>query len=301
MRRMRGAWLVLVLLVGTAHADKKLQGFRPDFVREAAGCRVQVNGLTRIAEGVTGLVEQVEKAEKAELQRDLELVLAASVVVKEHCDEVVAVIAFIDANASASYRSVERELDRRYNKIVKLRAASKKTMEELQPTTKKLIPKMARRPTATPAAPKRVAAKFPSGREVELPALPGAWRLGGSGTTDTAEYSERPAKGPAITASATAKQAAGATCEQQRKALLVRADAEGLVDLDLPGAKELGVAWGARYTRREQATAHLVSVLCVPRKAGSLVATADVVPAEQAALADELASLLLRMIAAQKP
>lgn len=292
--------VLLGLLVGTAHADKKLQGFKPDFVREAAGCKVQANGLTKIAEGTEALQEKAGPAEKAELARDLEQVLAGMIVVKEHCDEVNAVIAFIDANANASYRSVERELDRRYNKIVKLRAAVKKTIEELGPTTKKLIPMMARRTPATPAPPKRVAAKFPSGREVELPALPGAWRLGGSGTTDTAEYSERPAKGPAITSSATAKQA-GSTCEQQKKALLVRADAEGLVDLDLPGAKEIGVAWGARYTRREQAAAHLVSVLCVPRKAGSLVATADVVPAEKVELADELASLLLRMIAAQKP
>src|SRR6185295_10557282 len=108
-------------------------------------------------------------------------------------------------------------------------------------------------------------------------------------------------KGPAINASATARAFSGGTCDQQRKALLVRADAEQLVDLDLPGAKELGVAWGARYTRREPTTAHLVSVLCVPNKAGGLLATADVVPAERAALADELGKLLLRMIAAQKP
>jgi hypothetical protein len=38
----------------------------------------------------------------------------------------------------------------------------------------------------------------------------------------------------------------------------------------------------------------------VPARNGGLVATADVVPADRAALADELAKLLLRMIAAQK-
>jgi hypothetical protein len=164
-----------------------------------------------------------------------------------------------------------------------------------------MIPKMARRPPPPAAEPKRIPGKFPSGRSVELPPLPGTWRLSGTSTTDTADYSEAPPKGPAITASATARVFSAATCDQQRKAILVRGDADGLIDLDLPGAKELGVAWSSRYTRREAATAHLVTVLCVPGKNGGLVATADVVPADRAALADELAKLLLRMIAAQQP
>ncbi len=300
---MRLAWLVTIVLAtaGTARADQKLQSFKPEFVREATGCQVQVNGLTRVLAGATELAKAAEAAERAELERDAAQLTAGLAVVKEHCDEVAAMIAFIDANASAPYRSVALELDGRYKKIVKLRAAAKQTIAELQPTTRKLIPRMARRPPPAAPEPRRVPGKFPSGRSVELPALGGTWRLSGSSTTDTADYSEAPPKGPAIAGSATARPLSGATCDQQRKALLLRADAEQLVDLDLPGAKELGVAWGARYTRRERATAHLVSVLCVPDRSGALVATADVVPAERTALADELAQLLLRMIAARKP
>jgi hypothetical protein len=301
MRRMRLAWLLTIALTGTAYADKKLQDFKPDFVHEVAGCQVQTNGITRVLTGATELAKTAEAAERAELDIDIDQLTKGLALEKEYCDEVAAVIAFIDANAAASYRSVERELDARYTKIVKLRAAAKKMLEELQPTTRKLIPLITRRPEPPAAEPKRIPGRFPSGRAIDLPPLAGTWRLSGSSTTDTADYSETSPKKPAVTASATTRPFSDATCDEQRKALTVRADAEQLVDLDLPGAKELGVAWAARYTRREQTTAHLVSVLCVPDKAGGLLATADVVPAERSALADELAKLMLRMIAAQKP
>jgi hypothetical protein len=300
---MRRAWLLTstLALAGTAHADQKLVSFKPDFVREVAGCQVQTNGLTRVLDGATELGKTVEADERTELAADIDQLTKGLALVKEYCEEVAGMIAFIDAHAAAPYRAVERELDARYNKIVKLRASSKKTNEELQPTVRKLIPKMARRPPPDATEPKRVPAKFPSGRAVELPSLGGTWRLSGSSTTDTADYREAPPKGPPVLASATTRMVAGTTCDQQRKALLVRADAEQLVDLDLPGAKELGVAWGVRYTRREQSTAHLVSVLCVPAKAGGLLATADVVPPDRAQLVDEMSKLLLRMIGASKP
>lgn len=301
MWRMRLAWILLIVLAGTAHADKKLAGYRPDFVHEVAGCQVQTSGIARVLVGATELAKTVEAAERAELEGDVDQLTRGLALEKEYCDEVAAMVAFIDANAAASYRSVERELDARYTKIVKLRAASKKMLEALQPTTSKLIPRITRRPEPDAPEPRRVPGKFPSGRTVELPVLAGTWRLSGSSTIDTADYNEAVPNQPAIIAGATTRPFSGTTCDQQRAALAARADAEPLVELDLPGAKQLGVAWGARYTRREQTTAHLVSVLCVPGKAGGLLATADVVPADRSALADELTRLLLRMIAAQKP
>jgi hypothetical protein len=297
---MRLAWLVLIALAGTAHADQKLLSFKPDFVREEKGCQVQVNGLTAVVTGGTELAKAAEGEARAELERDVEQVSKGLALVKEHCEEVAAMIAFIDANAAAPYRSIQRELDERYKKIVTLRATSKKTIEELQPTTRRLISQIAKRPPPAPAEPRRVPAKFPSGRAVELPALGGKWQLSGSSTTDTADYREAPPKGRAIEARATTKPLSG-TCDEQHRALLLRSDAEQLESLELPGAKELGVAWSARYTRREQAAAHLVTVLCVPSDAGGVLATADVAPADREALADELAKLLLRMIAARKP
>lgn len=298
---MRLAWLLPLVLAGSAHADKKIQDLKPDFVHEAAGCQVQASGLTKVLAGATELARTAVPAETAELAADIDQLTQGLARVKEHCDEVAAMVAFLDASAAASYRSVERELDTRYNKIVKLRAASKKTVEELQPTTRKLIPRITRRPEPAAPEPRRIPGKFPSGRSVELPALAGMWQLSGSKAVDTADYREAPPKQPAITASATTRPFSGGTCDDQRKALGLRAGLEPVVDLDLPGKKPLGVAWGLRYTRREPPPAHLVSVVCVPGPDGGLLATADVVPAERSALADELAALMLRMLAAQKP
>lgn len=298
------AWCVWLASAGAALADQKLVSFKPDFVREVKGCEVQVSGLEKVLAGATELARTAEPAERPGFERDVEQVTRGLGVVKGYCDEVAGMIAFIDANASAPYRQVAPELDARYRKIVKLRAESKQATEELQPTTRRLIPLMARRPQPAAAPPRRTPAKFPSGRAVELPALgnfAGAWRLSGSGATDTADYSEAPPKGPAIAARATTRASSGGTCDDQRQALLVRGDAEQLASYEAPGAKEQGVAWGVRYLRREQAAAHLVTVLCATGKAGHVLATADVVPADRAALADELAQLLVRMLAARKP
>lgn len=299
---MRRAWLVMIALAGTAHADKKLQGFKADFVHEAAGCQVQVNGLARVLAGATELARTAEPAERAERDHDVEQLTQGLAIEKAYCDEVAAVIVFLDANAAAPYRAVERELDARYTRIVKLRAAAKKAVEELGPTTRKLIPLLARRP-APPAEPRRIPGKFPSGRSVELPALAGTWRISGTPTTDAADYGEAPAGRPPILASATTRPFAGSTCDQQRKALLARPDAEQVVDLDLPAARQLKVAWGARYTRREPTAAHLVTVLCVPAAGGEggVLAIADVAPADRGALVDELTALTLRMISARAP
>jgi hypothetical protein len=302
---MRLSWLaiapVMLAAGGTAHADQKLSSYKPEFVREAAGCQVQVNGLARVVSGATDLAKTAEAAERAELERDLEQVTAGLALEKEYCDEVAGMIAFIDANAATPYKKTEVELDGRYKKILKLRASTKKMLEDLQPTTRKLIPKLGRRPPPAPTEPKLVPGKFPSGRIADLPALGGTWRLSGSSTTDTADYREAPAKAPPITASATTRSFTGGTCDVQRKALLLRGDAEQLADLPLPGAKEAGVAWALRFTRREESATHLVSVLCVPGATGGVLATADVVPADQTALSDHLAKLLLRMLAARKP
>src|SRR5690606_26719029 len=139
MRRMRLAWLVLLALAGTAHADRKLQALRPDYVREVAACRVQARGMTKVQGGAAELAKIAEPAERAELERDVEQLAAGLARVQEHCDEVAAMIAFLDANAAAPYRRVERELDARYTRIVKLRAASKQTIEALEPTPRKPI------------------------------------------------------------------------------------------------------------------------------------------------------------------
>ena len=295
---MRLSWLFVILAAaGSARADKKLQDLTPNFERESAGCQVQSNGLARIVTGVAALVKTTtEIAEREELERDAEKVTKGHEQIKEYCDEVTALVTFLRDNANTAYKDVERELDTRDNKVRKLRVSAKKTIEDLAPVTRKLIPLIAKRPTPAKPGEKRVPGKFPSGRTVDLPSLAGSWRLSGTSTSDSAEYTN----GKAITASATTRQFTGATCDQQRKSILTKPDAEQLVDLEIAGAaKELGIAWGMRYMRREKTGSHLVSVMCVASKTGGVLATSDVVPAEQTALSDELNKVMLRMIAAQ--
>lgn len=300
MPLVRLIWIALVLASsGTAAADKKLQEITPALVREAAACQVQANGISKVLAGARTLAKTAEGAELGELERDISELMAGAAQVTIYCEELAGIVKFLEENAKAPYKSVERELDQRYTKVRDLRISTKKLVEDLAPISRKLIPKIAHRPAA-PSEPKRVPGKFPSGRVVELPALPGTWRLAGSGTTDTAEYRETPAMSAAISASVTTRPFPTSSCDQQRQALLANPDAEGIVDLELVGSKDLGIAWGMRYTRRERSAVHLVSVMCLPNKSGGVMATSDVVPAERAELADELVKLMLRMIAQRR-
>ena len=49
---------------------------------------------------------------------------------------------------------------------------------------------------------------------------------------------------------------------------------------------------------RKDKTPHLVSVMCMPTKAGGVLATSDVLPATNTTLADELSKVMLAMLQA---
>jgi len=282
-------WLILLAMVGPAAADKKTAAMKPGFAKELAACQVEVRGRAKIITGATALVATLEGTEKADLDRDLALVVAGHATVSAYCTEVEALVAFLDANAAASYRSIEKELDTRDNKVRTLRKEAKKVATDLQPITRALIPRLKRLPAA-PVEDKRAPSKFPSGRGVVLPALSGTWSLSGTTTTDAAAYAEK-------TASATVSTRAfdKATCDQQRKALAAKSAL--ITELEVPEAgKQLGVVWNVRFTQEDKLP-HLVQVACIARKAGGVVATADVQPAANRALADEVGKLMFAMLA----
>jgi hypothetical protein len=256
------------------------------------GCAVQTSGLAKVATGAAALVKTAEAGEREELERDAERLGKAAAQVKEYCDAVGEMVTFLQANADTPYRKVERDIDARDNKVRKMRTDAKKLLEEIQPIVKKTIPRIAARRAAAPAEERTTPGKFPSRRAIELPNLPGSWRLSGSAITDTAEYTDK-----AATASVTARQFTAATCEQQKKATLARGDATDVADLTVP--KDAGVEWGVRYTRKDAKAAHAIIAMCAPTKSGGILAVADVAPADQAAVAAEIGKLVLRMIAAQ--
>ena len=94
---------------------------------------------------------------------------------------------------------------------------------------------------------------------------------------------------------------ANATCDQQRRTLPAADAKDRATDRDLGAAgKQLGVAWSATYIRRA-APARVVIAACLPTATGGFMATAElapVTPAPAAAFVDEMAGLMIRMLAA---
>jgi len=284
--------LLLLATSSTALADKKTEAMRPGFVKEAAACQIEVRGRAKLIAGATALLATLEGSEKEALDKDLATLAAGQATISAYCSEVEALVAFLAASATASYKSVEKELDERDNKVRTQRKAAKKLVAELTPITRALIPRIKRLPTPAAATDARPASKFPSGRSVVLPALSGTFSLSGSTTTDAVEYVEKTASAKVST-----RTFDKATCDQQRKAL--SAKSTQITELEVPETgKAAGVVWSVRFTQEDKIP-HLVQVACIARKDGGVVATADVQPAANRALADEVGKLMFAMLAAR--
>ncbi len=262
---------------------------KPGFVKEVAACQIEVRGRAKMITGATALLATLEGSEKDALDKDLQQLTAGQATISAYCSEVEALVAFLEANAAASYKSVEKELDERDNKVRAQRKAAKKLVAELTPITRALIPRLKRVPTPA-ASETRAASKFPSGRSVVLPALSGTFSLSGSTTTDTVDYVEKTASAKVST-----RTFDTATCDQQRKALSAKSPL--ITELEVPEtSKAAGVVWSVRFTQEDKIP-HLVQVACIARKNGGVVATADVQPAANRALADEVGTLMFAMLA----
>jgi hypothetical protein len=270
-----------------AHADKRLDELRVGYEKETAGCKRSAEGVRKVAEGAT---ELAKSEPSPELTADVEKLTAGSTIVKAYCDEIDGAIEAITKDPAATYRKLEHELDERDNRIRRGRAASKKVLAELEPISHRLIPRInaariAGPPPSTDA--KRTPVKFPSGHTVELPQLPGTWKVSGTTAIDLADYTEK-----GVVAFVSTRAFAKATCEQQRRIAAGDATPSELeVSTD---DKKRGVAWAIGFTRSD----HAVKVACATKGDGGFMATADVAPA-QSKLADELARLMFRMLAVQ--
>lgn len=286
----RALAITILLVAGTAAADKKIQAMTPGFDREAKTCATQISGLEKVKAGSTTLAPSLAPDDKAALDKDLETLVAGLATVKGYCAEVTGLVDFLNENAAAPYRSVERELDTRDNKVRKLRKESKKTIEALQPITRRWIGKIAQaqtqlRPDPTP---RTTPGKFPSGRTVELPPLTGQWKLAGEKQNDSAEYADKTWSATAFVRTFTA-----ATCEQQQRTLPPQA--KPVTGDPLGVAEGLDVAWRVAARGPKAYT----ETLCVRGATGGWLATLDVKPGWTDAAAP-LRTLLVRMIVAQR-
>jgi hypothetical protein len=183
--RWRVSAAVVVALAGLAFADGRLKDLETGYDKELRACRIGARGFAIALERGKPMV-----GELPEIAADLDQLDKGQAVVVAYCDAVDSVLALLRADPNASYKSLERQLDERDNQIRKLRAASKKTTEELSPVLQRVIPKInAQAGAGAKPAPKRL--KFPSGREIEPPKLPGTWKLSSSDVADVAEYTEK--------------------------------------------------------------------------------------------------------------
>ena len=287
---MNRSALVMVLIAPLAvRADKKIQGMTPGFEREATTCAVQISGLKKVQTGSANLAPTLSPEDKAALDADLATLAKGLAGVEAYCAEVTDLVTFLKASATASYKSVEKELDTRDNKVRKLRKASKATIESLQPITRRWIGRIAQAQTTKPdVVEKKRPARFPSGRSVELPAtLTGAWKVSGNATGDTLDYADK-----AWSATVFVRTFTGATCEQQQKSRGTIAKPSG----DPLKREGMDIAWHGIVTTIG-AKVH-TEVACVRSSTdGGWLGTIEMRPAANEKLAD-LRGLMLAMVAA---
>jgi hypothetical protein len=271
-------------------ADKKIVDMTPGFERELSACETQVSGVSSMLARAKTFVA-TNPPDKADIDKSIERLALGHDALQAYCGEVRAMVALLKEHANAAYKAVEKAIDERDNSVRKARRDGKKWIEELAPITRKLIPRVTARVRQIDE--KKTPGKFPSGRTIELPALDGAWKLGGNAVTDLAEYTTK-----TVTATITARPFTNATCDQQKKQFAAKAGDEPIAELELsPAAKSLGVAWASRYVRRDQ-TPHVLAMMCLTAGTGGFVALADITP-PQDALADELAKVMVTMLVAQ--
>jgi hypothetical protein len=280
---MRTTLVILALCAATAPvaADSKTRELAQGYDKEAAACQTRADGITKVASGTQALVDAGQQQHEA----DLATLRDGLAQVQAYCAELTTTLAILKADPNATYRSLERRLDDQDNKIRKLRQTTKKVLDDLSPVISRMVPQInARVGTAAPA-PKRVHIKFPSGREIDAPVLPGTYRMSGSEATDIIDYAA-----PKASATITTKLVANATCAQQRQAVTAT-DATAVAATD--ATKSLGLAWYITYAK----PGRRLRVACRTTTAGAILATLDE-PAAASAW-PELEPVLAAVIAAR--
>jgi hypothetical protein len=280
---MRASVMILMLCAGhsIAAADAKTKELAQGYDKELTACRSRADGVARITAGTQAMVDR----DPSQYQAELAALREALARLQAYCGELTATLEILNADPSAKYRTLERKLDDQDNKIRKLRQITKKALDDLAPVISRMIPAINARAGALPAPQSKVRISFPSGREIDGPALPGTYRTSGSDASDILDYTAAKA-----TATVTAKLIAGTSCDRERQ--VVTADGASNVT---PGdaTRVLGLAWYIAYSRTERR----IRMACRTVKTGALVATLDE-PANVNAWPD-LEPVLAAMIAAR--
>lgn len=272
------ALVVLLAMTSPAFADGKTKDIAAGYEKEQTACKRSADGVHKVTTGTEALVT----AGEVQYRGDLDTLKAGLDKVNAYCGELATTLALL-ADPNASYKALEKQLDEADNRIRKLRAASKKTLEELNPVIARMVPAINAKAGSAAPVTKKVPLKFPSGRAVDAPALAGTWKVSGGEATDTAEYTE----GKTV---ATITVRAVASCDAQKKSLK---DAIDVAATD--ATKPLGLAWYVGYAK----DVRRIRAACRALKSSAVFATLDE-PAPAPANWPELEAVFAAMIAARK-
>jgi hypothetical protein len=276
--RARLSLALVIALAAPASADSRITSLITGYEKEASSCQIHAAGVAKVLAGG----QQLDDAKD-----DVAALEKGHAEVQAYCDEVNATLELLRADPNATYKSLEKQLDDHDNKIRKLRQSSKQALDSLAPVIQRLIPRINARAGAAAAADKKPSNKFPSGRTVDLPSLPGTWKVSGSASTDTVEYTDK-----SLVASITVGPFSSATCDQQRKS--IAAKAEHVDDVPQTDAtKQLKLAWNIAYTKGGRVT----QVACVAGKSGGWLATIDAPIDAKLPLGTVMAHMLAAQIA----
>ncbi len=248
------ALLAVMLLATPALSDSRTRALATGYTKELTACKRSADGVRKVATGAQQLVDSGAK----EYAVELDALHAGLDQVDAYCAELDATLQLI-ADPNVAYKPLEHQLDDHDNKVRRLRAGSKKALDTLGSVISKLVPVINARVGTPEPSTKRTPIKFPSGRSIDAPTLPGSWKVAGSGATDTVEYAEGKAS------STISVQAITGTCADQKRSIASWSVDEPRTE----GTKDL--TWYVGYAR----DARRVRMACRDGKAGSVLGKID--------------------------
>ena len=131
--------LVVLLSSSAAYADAKIKDLLKFYEKEAKVCGKNIAGIT-VAK---------DKAEPyktdAEIKPDYDSVVKAHATINTQCTDLTAMVDFLKADAKATYKQLQPEIDKRDKVIRDGRKATKQALADSDPVIKRMIPKVNKR------------------------------------------------------------------------------------------------------------------------------------------------------------
>src|SRR5213083_2411064 len=113
-------WLLVVILVSSAWADKKTNDMTPGYKRELGACETEQGGVQRMIDKAKRYLA-AEPADKADIEKDVDRLAKGLEVVTGYCKEFGAMVQVLETNAATPYKKIEKEIDDHYRAVFNAR------------------------------------------------------------------------------------------------------------------------------------------------------------------------------------